>query len=40
MKNILDGHGQQLQSPKSKKFRGLNHDTLSRDKLSSSIIPS
>ena len=28
MKNILDGHERQLKSPKSKKFRGVNHDTL------------
>ena len=28
MKNVLDGYGQQLKSPKSKKFGGLNRDTL------------
>ena len=29
MKNMLDGYGWQLKSPKSKKFGGPNHDTLS-----------
>ena len=29
MKNMLDGYGRQLKSPKSKKFRGPNRDTLS-----------
>ena len=38
MKNILDGHGQQLKSPKSKKFRGLNRDTLACTKLFPSVL--
>ena len=38
MKNILDGHGQQLKSLKSKKFRGLNHDTLAYTKLFPSVL--
>ena len=38
MKNILDGHGRQLKSPKSKKFRGLNHDTLACTKLFPSAL--
>ena len=29
MKNMLDRYGQQLKSPKSKKLRGLDRDTLS-----------
>ena len=29
MKIMLDGHGRQLKSPKSKKFRGRNRGTLS-----------
>ena len=38
MKNILDGHGRQLKSPKSKKFRGPNRDTLACIKLFPSVL--
>ena len=38
MKNILDRHGWQLKSPKFKKFRGLNHDTLACTKLFPSVL--
>ena len=38
MKNTLDGHGWQLKSLKSKKFRGLNCDTLACTKLFPSVL--
>ena len=38
IKNISDGHGRQLKSPKSKKFRGLNRDTLACTKLFPSVL--
>ena len=38
MKNILDGHGRQSKTPKSKRFRGLNCDTLACTKLFPSVL--
>ena len=38
MKNILNGHGRQLKSPKSKKARGPNHDTLAYTKSFPSVL--
>ena len=38
IKNILDGHGRQFKSPKSKKFGCPNRDTLACTKLFPSVL--